>query len=334
MKNKQNITVIGSGSWATALVKILCDNKTPKKITWWLRKEETIAHIKKHKHNPNYLSDVKFDLKNISLTSDLKKAIAASDIIILAVPSAFLHDTLKECNATLFKNKIVVSAIKGVVQQYNLVVAEYLKEHFNVSEKQQAVIAGPCHAEEVALERLSYLTLCGGSKSAAEAIEKNLKCEYIKTSINEDLVGAEYGAVLKNVYALASGICHGLGYGDNFQSVLVANAIREMKRFIDIVKPIHRDVKESAYLGDLLVTAYSLYSRNRMFGTMIGKGCSVKFAQMEMNMIAEGYYASKCMFEINKKYKVDMPIMMAVYNILYQKKPARNEIQNITEKLN
>ncbi len=334
MATKQHITVIGGGSWATALVKILCDNKTPKKITWWMRREDTISHIKKHKNNPNYLTDVKFDLKKISLTHDISKAIAAGDIIVLAVPSAFLHDTLKECKASVFKDKIIVSAIKGVVQQYNLVVAEYLNKQFGIDERLQAVIAGPCHAEEVALERLSYLTLCGGSKNAAQAIEKNLHCHYIKTSINEDLIGAEYGAVLKNVYALASGICHGLGYGDNFQSVLLANAIREMKRFIDIVKPIHRDVKESAYLGDLLVTAYSLYSRNRMFGTMIGKGCSVKFAQMEMNMIAEGYYASKCMFEINKKYKVDMPIMTAVYNILYQKKPARVEIKNITDNLN
>ncbi len=331
--SKQNITVIGGGSWATALVKILCDNKSPKNVTWWLRKEETIAHIKKFKHNPNYLSDVAFDLKKVSLTHDILKAIKSSQIIVFAVPSAFLHDTLKACDSTLFKNKIVVSAIKGVVPQYNLVVADYLKKQFGIAESQQAAIAGPCHAEEVALERLSYLTLCGGSKPAAEAIERNLKCTYIKTNINEDLVGAEYGAVLKNVYALASGICHGLGYGDNFQSVLVANAIREMKRFIDVVKPIHRDVKESAYLGDLLVTAYSLYSRNRMFGTMIGKGCSVKFAQMEMNMIAEGYYASKCMFEINKRYKVDMPIMTAVYNILYQKKSARLEIKEITENL-
>ncbi len=334
MNNQQNITVIGGGSWATALVKILCDNKLPKKITWWLRKEETIVHLKKFKHNPNYLSDVEFDLKNITLTKDVIKAIKSSDIIVLAVPSAFLHDILKGCTSAIFKNKTIVSAIKGVVPQYNLVVADYLKKQFGVTEKQQAVIAGPCHAEEVALERLSYLTLCGGSKQAAEAIAMNLKCIYIKTNINVDMVGAEYGAVLKNVYALASGICHGLGYGDNFQAVLVANAIREMKRFIDVVKPIHRDVKESAYLGDLLVTAYSLYSRNRMFGTMIGKGFSVKVAQLEMNMIAEGYYASKCMFEINKVYKVDMPIMTAVYKILYQKKSPSVEIKNITENLN
>lgn len=334
MKEKKSIAVIGGGSWATALVKILGDNKAPKKITWWLRKSETVSSIKNTKHNPQYLTDVEFNLKNIELTSDLIKAIKSSDIVILAVPSAFLHDLLKDAPASIFKNKLIVSAIKGVIPQQNLVVADYLTKQFGITDTNQAVIAGPCHAEEVALERLSYLTLCGGSKLAAQSIEKLLHCHYIKTNINEDLVGAEYGAVLKNVYALASGICHGLGYGDNFQSVLIANAIREMKRFIDIVKPIHRDVKESAYLGDLLVTAYSLYSRNRMFGTMIGKGCSVKFAQLEMNMIAEGYYASKCMFEINKKYKVEMPIMNAVYNILYQKKQAREEIKNILGLLN
>ncbi len=334
MKEKKSIAVIGGGSWATALVKILGDNNTPKRITWWLRKSETVSSIKKTKHNPQYLTDVEFNLKNIELTSDLIKAIKSSDIVILAVPSAFLHDLLKDAPSSIFKNKLIVSAIKGVIPQQNLVVADYLTKQFAIPDTHQAVIAGPCHAEEVALERLSYLTLCGGSKLAAQSIEKLLHCHYIKTNINEDLVGAEYGAVLKNVYALASGICHGLGYGDNFQSVLIANAIREMKRFIDIVKPIHRDVKESAYLGDLLVTAYSLYSRNRMFGTMIGKGCSVKFAQLEMNMIAEGYYASKCMFEINKKYKVEMPIMNAVYNILYQKKQAREEIKNILGLLN
>jgi glycerol-3-phosphate dehydrogenase (NAD(P)+) len=334
IKDKQSITVIGGGSWATAIVKILGDNKNSKKITWWVRNPETIAHIKKFKHNPNYLSDVEFDLSAITLTSDIKKAIRASKIIVLAVPSAFLHETLKSCKPNDFKNKIIVSAIKGVVQQHNLVVADYMNEQFGVPELQQVVIAGPCHAEEVALERLSYLTFCGGSNTVSLAIASQMQCHYIKTSTNEDLIGAEYGAVLKNVYALASGICHGLGYGDNFQAVLVANAVREMKRFIDIVKPIHRDVKESAYLGDLLVTAYSLYSRNRMFGTMIGKGCSVKFAQMEMNMIAEGYYASKCMFEINKRYKVDMPIMTAVYHILYQKKSARIEIKNIIDGLN
>ncbi len=334
MPTKPHITLIGGGSWATALVKILCDNKQPKKLTWWLRKEETIQHIRKFKHNPNYLTDVLFDVKKIAFTSDIKQAISSSDIIILAVPAAFLHEVLKDCKPAAFKNKVVVSAIKGVVPQYNLVVADYMEKHYGVSPAQQAVIAGPCHAEEVALERLSYLTLCGGSKQPAQTIARYLNNHYINTSVNEDLIGAEYGAVLKNVYALASGICHGLGYGDNFQSVLVANAIREMKRFVDVIKPIHRDVNESAYLGDLLVTAYSLYSRNRMFGTMIGKGCSVKFAQMEMNMIAEGYYASKCMFEINKKHKVDMPIMTAVYNILYLKKPARLEIKNITKNLN
>ena len=334
MATKQRVTVIGRGSWATALVKILCDNKQPKRITWWLRKEETIQYLRRYKHNPNYLTDVLFDVKKIAFTTDINEAIAASDILILAVPAAFLHEVLSGCKPAAFKNKVVVSAIKGVVPQYNQVVADYVEKHFGVPATQQAVIAGPCHAEEVALERLSYLTLCGGSKAPAMAIAKCLNNHYINTSVNEDLIGAEYGAVLKNVYALASGICHGLGYGDNFQSVLVANAIREMKRFVDVIKPIHRDVNESAYLGDLLVTAYSLYSRNRMFGTMIGKGCSVKFAQMEMNMIAEGYYASKCMFEINKKHKVDMPIMTAVYNILYLKKPARSEIKNITENLN
>jgi glycerol-3-phosphate dehydrogenase (NAD(P)+) len=334
MASKNKITVIGGGSWATALVKILCDNAVPKKITWWVRKKEIADHIRKFHHNPSYLTDVQFDLKKVSITNNLNEALASADTIIIAIPSAFAHETLKGTDKKLFAKRIVVSAIKGVIPQYNLVVAEYLQKHFDVPLEMQCVIAGPCHAEEVALERLSYLTLCGGSIKKAERMASLLACRYIKTNINEDLIGAEYGAVLKNVYALASGICHGLGYGDNFQSVLLANAIRELKRFVDVVKPVHRDVKESAYLGDLLVTAYSPFSRNRMFGTMIGKGCSVKFAQMEMNMIAEGYYATKCMQEINKKYKVQMPILNAVYNILYLKQAPAKEIKAITDGLN
>lgn len=330
---KKHIAVIGGGSWATALVKILSDNATPKTIHWWLRKPDTLQHISKYKHNPNYLSDVPIDTSKVSLYLSAEDAIRKSEIIIFAVPSAFLHEMLKVVNPDCLKGKIIVSAIKGIIPQKHQVAADYFYKYCGVPHQNQCVIAGPCHAEEVALERLSYLTIAGPDEGFARQVANLLSCRYINTQISEDLLGAEYGAVLKNVYALASGICHGLGYGDNFQSVLVANGSREMKRFIDKAMPLHRDVQESAYLGDLLVTAYSQFSRNRMFGTMIGKGCSVKFAQLEMNMIAEGYYATKSMFEINKKYGVEMPILAAVYNILYLKNSARTEIKLMTEKL-
>jgi glycerol-3-phosphate dehydrogenase (NAD(P)+) len=331
MKDFKKVAVIGGGSWATALVKILCNNLPS--INWWMRNENAVEHILKYRHNPNYLQSVEFDLNKINISSDLNGILAQSDIIIIATPSAFLVAIFKDINPNILKDKIIFSAVKGIIPEYNAIPARFIHKTFGTPYKNIGIICGPCHAEEVALERLSYLTIASQEERVSDKMADLLSCRYIKTTTSDDLIGTELSAVLKNVYALASGICSGLGYGDNFQAVLIANAIQESENFIDEVSPIHRDVKTSAYLGDLLVTAYSQFSRNRTFGFMIGKGYSVKTAQLEMNMIAEGYYATKCIIEINKKFQVEMPIVEAVYNILYEKISPVIEMRLLTDKL-
>lgn len=331
MSENRRIAVIGGGSWATAIIKMLCNNC--EQVNWWVRKPETIDYIRKYRHNPHYLNSVELSLDKLELYSDIRKIVAESDVLIMAVPAAFLADALSGLQASDFKNKVVFSAIKGIVPGPNLIVGEYFNQHFDISIENIGVITGPCHAEEVAMEKLSYLTLASLQIEHAEYLAKFISCRYIKTTTSDDIYGTEYSAVLKNVFALAAGICHGLGYGDNFQSVLISNAIQEIERFVNAVHPIDRDIKSSAYLGDLLVTAYSQFSRNRMFGAMIGKGYSVKMAQLEMNMIAEGYYAARCIHEVNQRYNVSMPISEAVYSILYEKVSPAIEIRLLTDKL-
>lgn len=331
MENGKRIAVIGSGSWATAIVKILCNNAS--RISWYFRRQDDIDYMRQYQHNPKYLSSVNFNLDKLDLSSDLLATLKAADIVILAVPSAFIHHTLKDIGPEVFKNKVVFSAIKGIVPEYNLIVGEYLNTVYNIPFENIGVITGPCHAEEVALEKLSYLTLACSNIANADELCRYMACRYIKCSSSDDIFGTELSAVLKNVIAVAGGICHGLGYGDNFLSVLVSNAIQEIDRFVAAVHPINRDTKASAYLGDLLVTAYSQFSRNRMFGSMLGKGYSVQQAQMEMNMVAEGYYAVKCVCEINKKYQVNMPIVNAVNNIIYHHKDARREMELLANQL-
>ncbi|TKC05485.1 NAD(P)H-dependent glycerol-3-phosphate dehydrogenase [Pedobacter polaris] len=327
------IAMIGGGSWATAIIKMLADNATEKEIFWWMRNEEAITHIKSFKHNPNYLSSVEIKLPVQHISSDISFIIKQADYIVLNVPAAFLKETLKNVSAADLKGKKIISAIKGIVPDENLIIGEFINQKYQVPLTDILVISGPCHAEEVALEKLSYLTIASMQVALAAEFAGFLATRYIKTNVSDDIFGTEYAAVLKNIYAVASGICHGVGYGDNFQAVLISNAIQEIKNFVDAVHPIDRDIKESAYLGDLLVTAYSQFSRNRTFGNMIGKGYTVKSAQLEMNMIAEGYYAVNCMNFINQKYKVDMPICKAVYSILYQAKSPVSEMRLLTEKL-
>jgi glycerol-3-phosphate dehydrogenase (NAD(P)+) len=328
------VAMIGGGSWATAIIKMLSDNITEKEIFWWMRNTEAIEHLKTYHHNPNYLSSVEVKIPDNNISSDVRAVISAADYIILNVPAAFLKETLREVQPQDFKGKKIVSAIKGIVPDENQIIGEFLKEKFQVPLEDILVISGPCHAEEVALEKLSYLTIASTVVESATAFSKLLNTRYIKTNVSDDIFGTEYAAVLKNIYAIASGICHGVGYGDNFQAVLISNAIREINRFVNAVHPITRDINESAYLGDLLVTAYSQFSRNRTFGNMIGKGYTVNSAQLEMNMIAEGYYAVRCMHYINKKYKVDMPISRAVYAVLYEKHSPQIEMRLLTEQLN
>lgn len=327
----QTVAVIGGGSWATALIKILSNNAA--NIHWWLRNEDSVEFIRKYHHNPNYLSDVELDMDKIKTTSVIEQAVSESSIVILAVPAAFLMSSLSEITSADFESKNIFSAIKGIVPEHNLIVGEFISRTYQLPIENIGVITGPCHAEEVAMEKLSYLTIACQNTAIASSLASILNCRYIKTSVSDDIYGTEYSAVLKNIISIASGIYHGLGYGDNFQAVLISNAIQEIKRFVDAVHPIKRDINDSAYLGDLLVTAYSQFSRNRTFGSMIGKGYSVKSAQLEMNMIAEGYYASKCIQQINHQYKVEMPICSAVYNVLYENITPRLEMKLLADKL-
>jgi glycerol-3-phosphate dehydrogenase (NAD(P)+) len=333
MKNmdaKSKFAVIGGGSWATAIAKMLCENQP--EIAWYMRSTYAVEHLKHQRHNPNYLSSVEFDIKKLHLTTDINEAVKYADIIIFAIPSAFLSAELEKLTESL-EGKIIFSAIKGIVPESSLIVGEHFNTKYNIAIENIGVITGPCHAEEVALERLSYLTIACGDRSKARFVAKNMSSRYIKAKTTDDIIGTEYAAVLKNIYAIAAGIAHGLGYGDNFQSVLMSNAIREMKKFIKEVHKMKRNINNSAYLGDLLVTGYSVFSRNRMFGNMIGKGYTVKSAQVEMSMIAEGYYAAKSAYKLNQKYGAKTPIIDAVYEILYEGKDAKKVFSKLTEKL-
>lgn len=328
---EKKIAVVGSGSWATAIVKILLNNVD--QINWWVREQEIADHIITWQHNPRYLSSVNFDTERLNISNDLSEVLARSEVALFCIPAAFLHQTVGNINPSLLKNKVVISAIKGIVPEFHAIIFDYFKKQFQIREKDFVVVSGPSHAEEVAQEKLTYLTVASQNPRLAVVVASLFSCRYINATTSDDIYGTEYGPVLKNIVAIASGICSSLGYGDNFQAVLISNAIQEMERFIKAVHPIHRDIKSSVYLGDLLVTCYSSYSRNRTFGTMIGKGYSVKFAQFEMDMVAEGYYAAKCIYEINEKLGVYMPICQAVYNILYKNHRASVEMAGLTDKL-
>lgn len=331
MANNQRIGVIGGGSWATALAKVLSEKNSH--INWWMRNEDAVAHLKKFNHNPNYLRAVQFDVNKLYLSTNVEEVVSQSDVLIIAIPSAFVHKSLEGLNADHFKGKIVFSAIKGIIPEVESIPARYFKKQFGVPYDNIGVICGPCHAEEVAMERLSYLTLACMNEDNAKMMAEMLSARFMKTSTSEDTFGAEIASVLKNIYSIASGVCGGLGYGDNFQAILMSAAITEMERFLDKLNPFHRDVKEPAYLGDLLVTGYSKFSRNRSFGFMLGKGYSVKSAQLEMDMVAEGYYATKSVYMLNQKLEVEMPIAEAVYHIIYQKISPVVEIRILSDRL-
>jgi glycerol-3-phosphate dehydrogenase (NAD(P)+) len=330
MVKTQKVCVLGGGSWGTAIVKLLLNNVDS--VTWYIRNEDQIAHIKKHHHNPNYLSSVNLDTSKLNLTSSITEAINTNNVIFFCIPAPFLQASLEEEGIQL-KGKFLISAIKGIIPELNVTIAEYFNQKHNVPFRSIGILSGPCHAEEIALERLSYLTIASKSKLQADRMAAHISCHYLKANTSTDIYGIEYAAVLKNIFAIAAGIAHGLGYGDNFLSVLISNSHREIKRFLDSTYPSKRKINSSPYLGDLIVTAYSQFSRNRTFGNMIGKGYSVKSAQLEMNMIAEGYYATKCIKEINTKHKVFMPISESVYRILYERNSPSLEIKLLSENL-
>lgn len=322
--------VIGSGSFATAIVKILGENL--EHINWFVRDLQTAKYINTFKHNQNYLSSVEFDIQKLTVTSSLNQVIQNSDVLIFATPSIYLKDTLEKTSINL-KNKIIVSVIKGIVPDFNDIVGHYFHKEKGIPYENFVVVTGPCHAEEIALERLSYLTVASTEEKNVDLISNVFQTKYVKIIKSDDIFGTEYAAVLKNIFALSAGIAHGIGYGDNFQAVLMSNAIREMEKFLKKVYPLKRDIKNSAYLGDLLVTGYSNFSRNRMFGTMIGKGYTLQAAKLEMNMIAEGYYAVKGIFEIIQENDIKLPIIKAVYKILYEGKEPVKTFKKLSERL-
>lgn len=329
-KNQPIVGVVGSGSFATAIVKMLVENAEI--VHWCVRNEFVKGAIELRGHNPTYLTAVQFDNKKLKLTTDINALVSACDVLVLATPSIYLSESLEKmtCNYT---NKIFVSAIKGIVPKVNDVVAHYLRDEFKIGFRSQAVIAGPCHAEEVAMERLSYLTIATTEENE-QVLHDLFSSHFIKVNSSNDILGNEYSAILKNIYAIGAGIASGLGYGDNFTAVFVTNAIREMEIFLEGIHETPRDVNESAYLGDLLVTAYSLFSRNRSLGNLIGKGYTVKSAIQSMNMIAEGYYAADSIYQTSKEKEMNTPIIDAVYKILYEEKNAEKVFQELTTVLN
>lgn len=323
------IAIMGGGSWATALAKLVLNNE--EKILWYMRRDDRIADFIRDGHNPAYLTDVAFDPNRIDFSSDINAVVEQADTLLFATPSPYLKSHLEKLTTSL-KDKFLVTAIKGIVPDENLIVTDYFKQMYGVSDDMLAVIGGPCHAEEVALERLSYLTVGCQDIERARSFAQALSCNKLRTIVSSDVIGIEYCAVLKNVYAIASGVCQGARCGDNFQAMLTSNALKEMSHFVQAASPdLVRDMSDSVYLGDLLVTAYSRFSRNHNFGTMIGRGYSVKSAQVEMDMIAEGYYGTKCMHEVNAKYEVAMPILDCMYDILYRRAPVKKAIARMAD---
>jgi glycerol-3-phosphate dehydrogenase (NAD(P)+) len=330
MKISENLAVMGGGSWATALAKLLMRNCET--ITWYMRRDDRIEDFKRLGHNPTYLTDVNFDINRIYFSSDINKVCSDCDTLLLVMPSPYFKDHVDKINVDL-SNKYVVSAVKGIVPDENMLVTDYMSKRFGVAPENELVISGPCHAEEVALDRPSFLTIgCSDIERAAD-FTKFIAARNCRTTTSTDVDGIEYAAVLKNIYAIAAGIVHGMKLGDNLLAVLISNAIREAQRFLDAVSPRQRQICDSVYLGDLLVTGYSRFSRNHNFGSMIGRGYSVSAAKMEMEQTAEGYYGAKCITAINKQYEVPMPILNCVYDILYRRISAARAISKLAQTL-
>lgn len=323
------ICILGGGTWGTALAKIVLMNQ--KNINWFIRRDDQIEGFYKLGHNPNYLTNVKFNMAQITFYSNLEKAIKESDTVIIAIPSPYVKQYFRRMWNNTFKGKFMVSALKGIIPNDNMVMSEFLADSFKIPFENIGVVSGPCHAEEVALERLSFLTVASKDQTKAKLLSEAINSRVMKAGVSDDVVGIELAAVLKNIYAIAAGICQGLLYGDNFQAVLMSNCAKEMCRFLNGVVPMERNISEIHYLGDMLVTGYSQFSRNRTLGAMIGKGYSVKTAQLEMEMIAEGYYGAKCIHELNSRFNIDIPIAETVYRILYDKLSPQNAIKKLID---
>ena len=330
IQNNARYAVIGYGSWATAIVKLLTTNL--EHVGWYIRNAEVLESLKTTGRNPKYLSDVEFDIERIAPSDDLNSVVAEADVIVMACPSAYLKKFLEPLSVSL-EDKFIISAIKGIVPDDYTTVVEYIHDHYGLSFNQMGLLIGPSHAEEVARERLTYLTVVSPQEEMAHELGKQFQTPYIHLSYSVDLYGIEYSSIMKNIYALAVGMAVGLGYGDNFLAVLISNSVNEMTRFLQESYPTERNTLASAYLGDLLVTCYSTYSRNRRLGLLIGHGCTVKSALNEMTMVAEGYFAADTIRHINTRHNIDMPIAEMVYNVLYKHASVRKSMKELTKKL-
>lgn len=330
MEMFRRVAILGSGSWATALAKIVMHNQA--EINWFIRRQEVIDEFIMTGKNPSYLAAADFDVSRIHFSADINQTVAQSDVLILAIPSPYVKQTLNKIRRDM-THKVVISAVKGMIPDENVIITDYLHNRFGIAYDQLGVIAGPCHAEEIALERLSYLTIGCEDRQNADSWAKLFNTPYVHTTLSNDVIGLEYSSVMKNIYAIAAGMCQALHYGDNFQAVLLSNAIQEIQRFATAMSNVPRDITASGYLGDVLVTGYSQFSRNRQFGQMLGMGYSVKAAQMEMEMVAEGYYGTKAIYLANERMRVDLPIVDAMYEILYNKQKAKTIIKALTNKL-
>ena len=329
--NKPAVAVIGDGSWGTALTKIITENGF--KVRWWMRNRDRARYIKAFGHNPHYLSSVHFVKRKIKPTVKISRAVDGAQYVLLTTPAAFIKNVLDQLPSNAFDDKIVISAIKGMIPEEKSLVTDYVKKKFNLSDEQVGIVSGPCHAEEIAMGRQSYLTTASSNIETATQIAELFDVRYVNVTPVNDLEGVEYSAIMKNIIAIASGVTYGLNFGDNFQAVLVSNAIQEIKTFLDEIKPAQRNLFASAYLGDLLVTSYSQFSRNRTFGTLIGRGYSIKAAMVEMRMVAEGYYAIKSINELMDKHELDLPICKAIHHIIYGKISPAIEFQLLKSKL-
>ncbi|HEX5553063.1 MAG TPA: NAD(P)H-dependent glycerol-3-phosphate dehydrogenase [Chitinophagaceae bacterium] len=331
MNTLNHLTVIGGGSWATALVRIFSDSGV--QITWHLRSPETVAHVKEFGRNPNYLSFLQLKKECIQPTSDIHEAVRSSGFILFAVPSAYLENIVSELEAPEMEDKNLLVSIKGIIPHHGLVPSDFLGKKFGVPPARHIILGGPCHAEEVALERKTYITVAAEESALAALVGDSIQLDFIKAIVSDDPLGIEMSAILKNIVGIACGIAKGLNYGDNFQAVLVSNALREVGRFIGSLDEKPRDLTRSGYFGDLLVTAYSEYSRNRTFGQMIGRGYTVHLAQTEMDMVAEGYYAVDGIYNMARKMGQEMPVVSTVYRILYNKISPYIEFKLLEQKL-
>ena len=328
--NKDSFAVIGNGSWATALVKIFTDSGIH--VNWYFRKKEKATYIEKYLHNQDYLTQVKFNPEKITPNSDINELIQKSKWLVLATPSLYLEALLEQVKTPL-SDKIVISGVKGILPKSNLLPGAYLNTNLGLPRAHFVVLSGPSHAEEIALNRLSFLTIGCSDLNIASFLKQKMKAPYLKLKTSDDILGIEYSATLKNIFALAAGIAKGLNYGDNFQSVLISNSVMEMKRLLKKISPSKRNINHSVYLGDLLVTAYSIHSRNRRFGELIGKGLRQEQVQKQMKMVAEGYFASKTIYDLKRDLDVKTPIIDAVYAILYQQESPEKSFKNLVQEL-